>query len=848
MKKIAFLLMAVLVSFSANAIIYSHSFNNTPLSEAIVTIHKENPDLDIFFIYDELSNYKTSAKINTDNIYTAIKQIIGLNPVSLIKKGDKYYIEVLQHGKYGYKGRVISSDEEPVVAATVMLLEPKDSTVLTYGITDNSGYFSIPCDKSGVIAKITCLGYRPLFKKCDNFSIGTVTMTEVPTELKTVTVKADNAYLDSDRSTYIPSSRQKNAAQNAIDLLRHMAIPQIQINPITDAVTDNAGGGVTIFINYLEASNEEMEGLRTADVKKVEYLVFPTDPRFKGAQRVINILVQQYVYGGYSKLTTNENFLTGFSGRNSIFSKFSYKKMTYDLYAGANNRDNRHTGNTAEGIYSLKKDDGTDYTITRTQTLDDSHYKQNQYPVTLRATYLSDKIQVRNTVGYTHLDIPRDEQQGSLTIQPGSEQNYKFNRSNPNRHNSLSYQGSLFAAMPKQFSVDLSTSFNYTHNNDYMAYSASNATEIIRHARENAYFYRINAFLQKRIGKKHTATLGINGGQIINRLNYSGTNTYRDRFHNSFAVGILSYKFQTRKISLYFDGGIYWEGSDINGEKYNDIYPAIHLNVNFSPNSKNAFSTYFQYATNSPGIDMKASDVLQENEYLYIAGNPLLKNSRHITLNLSYTWMPSNSLALSVYNNFFELINRQVIAYEPYNYGTSLLRTYINNGNYCYNEIGASANWKLFDGKLQLYASPKQTFFKSTGIYNRSYNPFTISAQATYYLKNLYFAAYYRSPGKQMGSFYPQIYKDRNFHSLTVGWANSDWNIRLMAVNFFNKGWQSAYTVTESPLYTEYRETFGTSSHSRINIVATYTFAYGKKVKRGNEVGEQSGGSSAILK
>ena len=41
---------------------------------------------------------------------------------------------------------------------------------------------------------------------------------------------------------------------------------------------------------------------------------------------------------------------------------------------------------------------------------------------------------------------------------------------------------------------------------------------------------------------------------------------------------------------------------------------------------------------------------------------------------------------------------------------------------------------------------------------------------------------------------------------------------------------------------------FGTNSHARLNLSVTYTFGYGKKVQRGNEVGEQSGASSAILK
>ena len=86
--------------------------------------------------------------------------------------------------------------------------------------------------------------------------------------------------------------------------------------------------------------------------------------------------------------------------------------------------------------------------------------------------------------------------------------------------------------------------------------------------------------------------LGVNGGDNINRLRYSGTNSYYDRFHNAFAAGMLCYNFQTQKISLYADAGVCWEGSDINGEKYNDTYPFTHINLRFSPNSKNAFSAY----------------------------------------------------------------------------------------------------------------------------------------------------------------------------------------------------------------------------------------------------------------
>ena len=688
---------------------------------------------------------------------------------------------------------------------------------------------------------------------CATLTIAVMAQTEVPDSIKTqgldeVVVEAQMQRTTPTSTTFIPTVKQKNASQNAVDLLRQMAIPQIKISSVNEVVTDNAGGEVAIFINFLEASKEEMEGLRTPDVKKVEYLEFPTDPRFRGAQRVINIIVQEYAYGGYTKLTTNENFLVGFSSRNNIFSKFSYKKMTYDLYVGANNWNNHNIGNNVKGIYSLKDADGKDYQLTRTETLDGSHYKQNQYPLTFRATYSSEKIQIRNTVGFTHLSVPVYDQRGNLSYHPGSEQNYTFNRSNPNRNNSLAYQGSFFFSLPNQFSIDISPRFNYMHSNDYLTYSTSTTPEIVRNARENAYNYRVDAYLQKRIGQKHTAMLGVNGGDNINRLRYSGTNSYYDRFHNAFVAGLLGYQLASREVRLYADAGVYWSQSDINGVVYTDTYPFVHLNLRYSPNSKNAFSVFLQYANATPGISQKSPDVLQDNEYMFVTGNPLLENSRNLMFNLGYTWMPNNTFGLNAFSNFNSFFNRQMLTYEPYNNGMAIIKNYRNSGNFLNGELGFAANWKLLGGKLQLYASPKQSFYKSTGIYNKSYNPLTITAQATYYLNSFYFQAYYQSPGKQMFTSSPQIYKDRNFHSLTVGWAYSYWNVRVMAANFFNKGWNSADIVTESPLYTEYRENIGTSSHFRINITATYTFGYGKKVQRGNEVGEQSGANSAIIK
>lgn len=185
-------------------------------------------------------------------------------------------------------------------------------------------------------------------------------------QLNEVVVEAQMQSASPTALTYIPTARQKNASRTGMDLLRQMAIPQLQINPVENSVKSNVGEDVSLFINYLPASQEELDGMRTADVRKVEYLEFPTDPRFRGAKWVVNFIVQEYAYGGYTKVTADEDFLIGLSSRVNVFSKFTFKKLTYDLYVASNNYNDHHTANSAEARYSLLDATGTPYTLTRT--------------------------------------------------------------------------------------------------------------------------------------------------------------------------------------------------------------------------------------------------------------------------------------------------------------------------------------------------------------------------------------------------------------------------------------------------------------------------------------------------
>lgn len=445
---------------AAQASGFHYTFRNESLSSALSRLSLEHPDLEINFIYDELENYRTSANIDTDDAYTAIRAIAGTNPISVSTQRGRFYVEALQHGKYRYTGNTVDTDREPLAGVTVLLLAPKDSTVVTYGTTDSEGRFVIPCDRQNVTAKFTCVGYKTVYKTFTSLSTGTIVMHQLPVALKAVNIRADQVYLSTDKNTYIPTSRQKKAAQNAVDLLRRMALPQLMIAPGATTVSDVFGKAVPVFINFIPATTQDLEGMKITDVRKVELIEYPADPRFGGAEKVLNFVMQQYEYGGYTKASASATTLNGWSDKENVYSKFTYKRMTYDLTAGANNHDYRHNSNDTKATYTLGGEDNT-RAIGRDETVDASLDKSRRYPVSFRASYVTDRFTATNFLSYIHSGTPAQDMAGHLAIDAMPDNACSFSRSESSRANDVYYRGSFWGSTSRDLSLELTPSIAY---------------------------------------------------------------------------------------------------------------------------------------------------------------------------------------------------------------------------------------------------------------------------------------------------------------------------------------------------------------------------------------------------
>lgn len=208
--------------------------------------------------------------------------------------------------------------------------------------------------------------------------------------LKEIVIEAQLQSTSATVSTYIPTSKQKNSSQTATELLNRMAIPQLSLG-MGNSIKTTSGKAVDIFIDYLPASEQDLTGMRMADVKKVEYYDYPKDPRFQGSAHAVNFIMQKYEYGGYLKVYAHEFFIAN-SGQLNLYSKIQYKKMTYDLGVGGYYRNGNHDFNNTVETYRLPQRDGSIKQFERYSTTDDAESRRRYVWPTFKALYRTDKI------------------------------------------------------------------------------------------------------------------------------------------------------------------------------------------------------------------------------------------------------------------------------------------------------------------------------------------------------------------------------------------------------------------------------------------------------------------------
>ena len=369
MKRLSFFLLLCAIVTVASAQKITHTFQDIPLSDALKYIQEQATDYNITFIYDELEDFRVTTSIKNKSVTDAIMQIVGFYPIRVVKHGEsEIYVECTHKTDRHLTGTIIDEQGQPMAYANVAILNPADSTLLSGGVSNESGYFAIPYELSTVLARISYVGYKTVYKICSQPRVGTIRMQPEKYTLSGVQIKGERQYVKAENGHLVYNMSmllEAYPADNAYDALT--SIPGVSEMGGTVMFS---GRAVTLIINgkptTLSADKvvERLKSMPAAMLAKAE--VMPSAPaKYHVRGMAINIVTKDFagtnqlsgqLMGGWQQ----NKYGTGYAGGSFIYNHNKLGlDMSYTFTDGANYGQVEHEANHPLGDKRIAYEDKT---------------------------------------------------------------------------------------------------------------------------------------------------------------------------------------------------------------------------------------------------------------------------------------------------------------------------------------------------------------------------------------------------------------------------------------------------------------------------------------------------------
>ena len=641
-----FLLILVQHSYAQRI---TRQYNNVSFSEALKDLNARQHKYTINFVYDELEDFKVTKSIRNQNVPNAIMQLIGFYPIRMTQVENNIMVECTQKSTFRYKGRIVDERGNAAEYATIALLSPIDSTIVGHGVSNENGFFVIPCNYRKVLARITYIGYKTVNRIYNNTEMGIIKLQPKTMIVKGVVVKGERPQykmLSGGMEVAVEHTLLSKMA-NTFDVLN--LLPRVSVDGQKISVFGK--GTPIVYINNKRVNdNNEIVNITPDNIKSISVITSPGAEYDAEVESVIRI-------------RTKERRANGFSLRADAFGKYNKWMSDYELISA---RYQTKKFEIANSIWTRRYHIGEDNHLNTDINLPDKHYHNDQHSNSdtkhrFLSEYLSADYSLNdsNSIGgsYRYYGMLNGRRKGSSqqdvflngVAQGSIEQNEAAKPHLGSHEAEIYYVGKI-----RQVGIDFNATY-YTVNDRRSDESIESSKELGNQEVHSSNRQNSDMWAGKLVVKIPLWKGNMSVGTELSKTDSHGTFLNEEQLvpstetdiHERNVASFAQYELPLSKWTIglgmryeniirdYFSGGV--KQDDVS-KRYSNLFPNLSI-------SWNKGNWYWQLNVNEkihrPSYRQLSNFMQYDNRFLYEGGNPTLQPEKVFNAEtmIMYKWL-----------------------------------------------------------------------------------------------------------------------------------------------------------------------------------------------------------------
>ena len=577
--------------------------------------------------------------------------MIGFYPIRITVENKEIAVECTHKTDRHLTGTIIDENRQPVPYANVYLLHPSDSTVIGGGVSNEAGVFVIPYEQERVLARISYVGYKTIYRLCDQSEVGTIQM------------QPDNYTLN---GVVVQGERPKIVLQGNSLMMNIEGTVMERLGTAEDVLTrvpmiakrgegfEILGKGVPlIYVNGRKLRDlQELKNIQSDNIRNVEVIQNP-GARYDASVNAVIIIRTKRVAGEGLGVELSSWSRSGRGYVNNERINLTYRTGGLELFAnlfGAYNRrkslgefEQTVFADTLWVINNKQKDDvrnpfsegrfGFNYQIKDNHSF--GGFYQNTYDYVKTRSEYDDDLQA-DGVAYDHL------QNSSV----------RRDKNTPIHQANLYYTGKV-GQLSIDFNADYTVRKQRSINQQQELSTEYEDRDVNTESQTRSNLFAEKLFVthplwkgQIEIGEEYTNTRWKSSfdnqeGYIANSNNEQHESNIAPFMELRQRLGCFQLSAGLRYEHVESDYFVSGQRRDEQCRTYDDLFPTLSVSTHL-PSSREGqgVGLSFSYAkrTSRPSYWLLSSDVTYENRLNRQTGNPYLKPVKYHNLNAMVMW------------------------------------------------------------------------------------------------------------------------------------------------------------------------------------------------------------------